>query len=303
MKKTLWLFLAAVSLLTCKSESGRILIKLTKGQKYTQHMITRTSTTQTIMGKEMISSSISDMVNKYEVVNVSDSIYTFKVTYESMSTKVIKDGDSSIVAKSLMWSILNALKGKSYEVKISNAGRVIATIGTDSIFSDLIRDLPGFPATFRTAMAKQLVDSYGDKAIKQKVELGMNVYPQKSVKEGDSWTVARLGGDNVMAPQIDAVYKLDKITGSEYLISGKSKLRVGSSNSSQLSSVPIRYDLSGTMNSTNKIDKQTGLITEAKIDQDITGTLKIKEGTPALGGTTIPMHVKSEIVITNSLNK
>lgn len=301
MKKPLWLFLAAAGLLACKSEPDRILIKLVKGQKYTQHMVTKTSTTQTIMGKETTSLTISDAVNKFEVVDVSDSIYTLKVTYESMSTKLIKDGDSTSTAKNSVGSIFAALKGKSYLMKISNTGGVIETIGADSLLSDLSKKL-GFSEALRTTFAKQLSDSYGDKGIKEKAALGMSVYPKKVVKEGDSWTVTRKGGDNVMTPQIDAVYKLDKITGSEYLISGKSKLRVGSGNSSQLSSIPMQYDLSGTMNSTNRIDKQRGLITEMKIDQDISGVIKIKEGAPALGGTTIPMHIKSEMLITNSLN-
>jgi hypothetical protein len=294
MKRSLWLLLTAAGLLACKSESDRILIKLIKGQKYTQHVVTKTSTTQTIMGKETTSSTISDAVCKYEVVDVRDSIYTLKVTYESMSAKMIKDGDSTIATKNSTSPILDALKGKSYLMKISNTGNVIETIGADSLQADLSKKLP--------ALAKQLLDSYGDKGIKQKATLGMNMYPQKSVKEGDSWTVTHQGGNNVMSPQIDATYKLDKITGSEYLISGKSKIRIGSGDSSKLSSVPMQFNMTGAMNSINKIDKRTGLATETKIDQDISGTLKMKEGATALGGTTIPMHIKSEIVITNSLN-
>lgn len=294
MKKSLWLLLAAASLLACKPKSDRILIKLIKGQKYTQHMVTKTSTTQTIMGKETTSSSISDVVCKYKIVDVSDSIYTLKVTYESMSAKIIKDGDSTTATKNSMLPILHALKGKSYQIKMSNTGNIIETIGADSLMADLSKKLPG--------LAKQFSDSYGDKASKQKAALGMNMYPQKAVKEGDSWTVTRQGENNIMSPQIDATYKLDKITGSEYLISGKLKIRIVSGDSSKPSSVPMQFDMTGAMNSISKIDKRTGLVTETKIDQDITGTLKMKEGATALGGTTIPMHIKSEIVIINSLN-
>nr|WP_068891757.1 DUF6263 family protein [Pedobacter panaciterrae] len=303
MKKSLLLLFAASVLLACNSEPARILIKLTKGQSYIQHIVTKMSVSQKIMEKETTSLSISDMVNKCEVIDVSDSIYTLKVTYQSMSTKILVNGDSSATVKNPMSSILKELKGKSYQVKMSNSGRIVETIGADSIFKDLIAKMPSLPEELKAALVKQMSDSYGDKALKENAALGMNFYPQKSVKEGDTWNVRREGGDNLMAPKIDAAYKLDKITLSEYIISGKSTMVVGSNGKNGVMNIviPMQYDLSGTMNSNYKIDKKTGMIKESKINQEMKGNITINSGALAKSDSKIAMSITGEIILTNTL--
>lgn len=304
MKKILLLFVMAVGLLACKSEPGRILIKLKKGQQYTQHIVIKMTTSQNITGNETSSLSISDAVNKFEVIDAGDSIYTFKVIYQSMSTKVNVNGDSSVAQKNPMSSVFDALRGKSYQVKMSNTGRVIEVKGADSIFKNLITEMPGLPEESKEMMIKQMLLTYGDKAIKRSAPLGMNMYPQKLVKEGDTWNFSREGGDTVMEPKIDAVYKLDKITTSEYLISGKTKMEIGNhgGNSKIGGGNPMVFSVSGIMNSSNKIDKKTGMITEIKINQNMKGSVTVNSGNPAQQGTTIPMSIKGETIVTNTFN-
>jgi hypothetical protein len=83
----------------------------------------------------------------------------------------------------------------------------------------------------------------------------------------------------MLSPAIDGVYKLDKITSQEYLVSMKSKLNLGSG----IKTNPLfGLTMSRTMDSKNKIDKETGLTTESKIAQDMTGNAKITQGTPAM---------------------
>ncbi|MGY4385942.1 hypothetical protein ACVWYN_002990 [Pedobacter sp. UYP24] len=297
MKQSLLLFLAATFLFNCKSEPERILIKLNKGQKYNQHMISTSTSSQTIMGKPMSTTSISDAVNLAEVVDVTDTIYTIKITYVSMSVKMVKDGvavptDNNTVAK-----ILDGLKGKEYLTKMSNTGRVIETIGADSLFSKLFSNMPGVPEAFKTAMLKQMAHSYGDKAIKENSQMSTSLYPNKAIKEGDTWTTNRSGGNEIMLPNIESIYTLDKITSSEYLVSMKAKLTFKSTGPGSL---PIQYNLNGTMTSNNKIDKKTGMITEIKMKQDILGNIKLNQNASAQGNEPIPMQIKAETIMTNT---
>lgn len=304
MKISLLLILATSTLFACKTEPERILIKLEKGQKYTQHMVSKSTSSQTIMGKAMTNTSISDAVNTTEVIDVSDSIYTFKITFQSMSVKTIKDGDTTTLANNPMTKVLNGLKGKSYLTKMSNTGRVIETIGADSLFSKIFDSMPGVPDGVKAAMTKRMTDEYGDKGIKQNSQMYASLYPNKVVKEGDTWTAIRAGGSDVMMPEVKAVYKLDKITGSEYLVSMKANLSVKTDDKSVDSTAsPIKFNLYGTMNSTNKIDKKTGLVMETKMKQDILGNIKLSKATPGIGETTIPMQVKGETMVTNTFIK
>lgn len=285
-------------LFACKAAPERILIKLDKGQKYEQRLVLKATVTQTVSGRKMSSSTTSQGVNQYEVLNVEDSIYTFKVTYQSMTVHIDVDGRPAAQSKSPATEVLEKLKGESYQMKITNTGRIVSVMGADSLFSKVTNSIAGLTAEMRAKLSQNFIKAYGDSAVKSGSLQYANVYPQNIVKEGDSWTVHRTGGGNMMSPAIDAVYKVDKITGQEYLISMKSKLSLGS----KVKTNPLfGLSMSGTMNSMNKIDKETGLITESKIKQDMSGNAKIRQGTPAMIGDSILMQIKGETTLTNTL--
>jgi hypothetical protein len=310
MKKKLLLFLAVTGLLACKSNSEDILIKLTKGQSYTQHTFSRISVAMNMMGTEIPGISTYDAVQKFDVVDVKDSIYTLKVTYQSISskikydsqsTKMISNVDSNVFSDNPKLRVLDALKGKSYQIKMSNKGRVIETMGADSMLKDLITTMPDIPGESKAGLIFEVLNSYGDRGIKLNAELLMCLYPKQPVREGDSWDANRKGGDNLMEPKIEAVYTLDKITESAYEISGKSNVSMNSGDE-MAEKVNIRIKLSGTKNSNSKIDKKSGLITEIKIAQDINGA-SVNTDKRTKEGIVIPHHNQGEIIITNTLLK
>ena len=61
--------------------------------------------------------------------------------------------------------------------------------------------------------------------------------------------------------------------------------------------------MSGTMDSRNKIDRETGLLVESKIKQQMTGYAKILTSTSAMVGDSILMDIKGETTLTNTLIK
>lgn len=301
MIKFLSLFVGVIVSLAYNSVSDRIVIKLKKGQSFTQHKSIKMAAPQNVMGKEIPTLNIFDVVHKFEVINVIDSIYSLKVTYKSMSGRLILNGDSSSAGKNQISQAFDALKGKSYVVNMSNTGRVIATFGADLILKDIVAKMTDVPEEVKKTILSQLLETYGDKGIKLNAELGMYLYPPKLVREGDSWNVNRKGGDNLAEPKIDAVYKLDKITESVYLISGKSNLVINSGNKmTEMSGT--RYNLSGTWNSSGKIDKKTGMVIEIKIDQDLKGNITMN-GKAKTKDAKLPTYLKGVIIITNTINK
>ena len=145
--------------------------------------------------------------------------------------------------------------------------------------------------------------AYGDSAIRKNAEMSRALYPGKAVKEGDTWQFENSGGNNIMSPKIKGFYTLDKVTGSEYLISNKSTIAVGNNPTPiEMNNFSMKYAISGDMSSTNKIDKKTGMITELKAVQDIKGTITIK--TPASKEeTSMPIKAKNEITLTTTFVK
>jgi len=196
--------------------------------------------------------------------------------------------------------VLEKLKGQAYQMKISNTGRIVAVTGADSLFSRVAGSLSGLNEEMKQSLIKSFITAYGDSAIKSGSLQYANVYPQQAVKEGDSWNVHRPGGGNMLSPKVDAVYKVDQISSREYLIGMQSKLSLGTAAKD---SPVFGLTMSGTMDSRNKIDRETGLLVESKIKQQMTGYAKILTSTSAMVGDSILMDIKGETTLTNTLIK
>ena len=63
--------------------------------------------------------------------------------------------------------------------------------------------------------------------------------------------------------------------------------------------MPMQYDMTGSIMSEIKLDKNTGWIEEAKVQQHIEGDAYIKGNPQAPEGMKIPMVLNNELVITN----
>jgi len=296
MKKYLSIIVLATMVYGCKSQPERITINLKKGQIYNQDMSLKSSTEQTIKGAKTKSITLSDSRSRFEVLDVKDTVYTIKVTYETMSTKMLKDGDT--VNQKVMGpanAITSKLVGKSYTMMMSNTGRILETKGTDSIFNDLFSQVP---EQVRAMMKKSIASAYGDSAIKKSAEMSRALYPAKAVKEGDSWAVENGGGQNIMTPKVKGIYTLDKVTDTEYQISNKSKIEiVNSPTPMEMLNYSMKYDVSGSMTSQNKIDRKTGMVTELKAVQDIKGMIILKTSMSNSEEMVMPITAKNEITL------
>ncbi|HEV8504540.1 MAG TPA: DUF6263 family protein, partial [Chitinophagaceae bacterium] len=62
----------------------------------------------------------------------------------------------------------------------------------------------------------------------------------------------------------------------------------------QVNEMPIKYNLSGSMVSTIKVDIKTGWVLESKIKHNIAGTAEIKDNPKIPGGMIIPMTLQME---------
>jgi hypothetical protein len=307
MKTYISIALLAVAVFSCKSEPEKITIKLEKGQVYSQTMSLKSSSEQTVNGTKTNSTTLSESSSRFEVVDVQDTVYTLKATFETLSTKMVKDGDTTDNSKAIAGNpsaeVLPKMVGKSYTMLMSNTGRVLQTKGLDVMFDDLLKDMPAAAEPIKEMMRKTLASAYGDSAIRKSAELSSALYPAKAVKEGDSWPVENSGGNNIMTPKVKGTFTLDKVSSSEYLISNKSTIEINNSPTPmEMNNFSMKYAVSGTMTSNNKVDRKTGMIMEMKAVQNISGTIILK--TPSLPDEMVmPIQAKNEITMTTKFVK
>jgi hypothetical protein len=302
MKMNLSIVLLIAAVFGCKSEPEKITIKLQKGQAYTQHMSLKSSSEQTINGAKTASTTLSESESRMEVMAVQDTVYTLKVTFGKIATKIVKDGDTIDTSKGTAGNptseLLPKLNGKSYTMLMSHTGRVLEVNGLDAAFDDLFKDMPVAAEAVRVMMRQSLNSVYGDSAIRKNAEMSSALYPAKAVIEGDTWAAENSGGNNIMTPKVKGVYTLDKVTSSEYLISNKSTIEVKNSPTPvEMNNISMKFAVSGTMTSNSKVDRKTGMILEMKAFQNISGVVNLKS--PSLPDEIVmPIKANNEITLT-----
>jgi hypothetical protein len=302
MKMNLSIVLLIAAAFGCKSEPEKITIKLQKGQAYSQHMSLTSSNEQTINGAKTASTTISESESRLEVMEVKDTVYTLKVTFGKIATKMVKDGDTIDTSKGAAGNptteLLPKLNGKSYTMLMSHTGRVLEVKGLDAAFDDLFNNMPVAAEAVKVMMRKSLASVYGDSAIRKTAEMSSALYPAKAVVQGDTWAAENSGGNSILTPKVKGIYTLDKVTNSEYLISNKSTIEVKNSPTPvEMNNFSMKFAVSGTMTSNSKVDRKTGMILEMKAVQNISGVVNLKS--PSLPEEIVmPIKAKNEIMLT-----
>jgi hypothetical protein len=180
MKMNLSIALLVIAAFGCKTEPEKITIKLEKGQVYTQRMTVKSSSEQTIKGNKSNSTTLSESSSKYEVIDIKDTVYTLKVTYETISTKIVKDGDTTDNSKAGVGNpaaeLLPKMVGQSYTMMMSNTGRILQTKGLDAIFENLFKAMPESAEPIKLMMRKSIESTYGDSALRRTAEMSSAMY-------------------------------------------------------------------------------------------------------------------------------
>lgn len=160
----------------------------------------------------------------------------------------------------MMNRMMHALSGKSFLLKITREGAVLAVEGVDEMTDAVVADA-GLPeseqAAFRTTFSQQ----FNERSIRESFTQSFNIYPNKSVKVGDSWDRKFVSNANGLSA--NATYTVKAIKGDLVYLDIVSDLQMNN----------------GSMNGTQKgnmvLEAATGLMRNGEIKQHITGDAEI----------------------------
>lgn len=144
------------------------------------------------------------------------------------------------------------IKGKSFTMQVNGKGEIVSVSGFDKIGEAVVSEM-NLPEGMKPMMQQNFQKQFNNDAAKQVFSQAFEIYPNKSVKIGDSWksnsTLAALKQD------ITTVYKVKNIKGNRVFVNGESKLKSNDGKSS------------GTQTSKLIIDAKTGLMIDGVFDQ------------------------------------
>jgi hypothetical protein len=252
---------------------------LQKGKTYTYSM--NMDMDSEVQGQSM--KNQMEFAYTLEVLDDKDSVKTVKTTYDRISMKMKagqmnidfdtndpqKDSAADLQTNPMgvMSNMFYAMKGKSFEMSINNRGEVVKITGLNELRQAMMNSLGGNEQIQQT-MGQAFKQQFNEENIKSSFSQALSIFPDKPVKAGDSWTKkTNMGG--LMAAEMNTTYKVKEVNSNNVVLDLTSDVNMSGSK--------------GTQTGTMKVQPQTGLVTEALLEQKFTSPAKMTTKTKIIG--------------------
>lgn len=307
MKKLFNVIIGLVFLTSCHGQKETLELNLSKGEVYQQNMISNSLVSQTIEGQKIeMDMSIGGNMT-YKVIDIQDNLYEMEVQYESLSMRMshsyygvmmevnTEKNDENDIFSTIFGKITN----KPFLVKMTKTGKIIEVKNIESLFLDMFDTFPSLDDNQKQQIKDQMMQAYGEDAFKGNLEMCSAIFPDVPVSKGEKWNI-ETQLESGFSATMETVYQLKDISDSYFQIIGNSTVETADKDAYiELNGMPMKYDMDGTMISDIKIDRETGWVLSAKINQSISGTSSIKENPQMPNGLVIPMTMNTEMIISN----
>ncbi len=305
MKAILTLFFVTLIFSVCQSQSSELSLKLVNGNVYRQITNSKVTISQEVNGQTM------DMVMKingtmtFHVKAIDENGFHMDTKFEKLSMSMqmpqaTMEFDSEKKDENDVFSnILGAVIDKTFEVTMTKTGKVTEVKNVEALWETAIDQFDQLSDMQREQIKAQIMQAYGAAALKGSIEMVTAIYPDQPVSIGEKWAInTKL--ESGMSAIMNTDYELVDLAADYTLIRGNSTIKTADKDAYvEANGMPMKYDLAGSMKSEIKVDKNTGWIMEANINQEINGDAYIKENPQIPDGMKIPMAMTTEMVVTN----
>ncbi len=291
---------------SCQAQRADLSLKLEKGKEYKQVTNSKATIIQEVNGQKMNMVMTMSGTITFLVKDNTEIGYEMDAKFEKLSMSMQmpqglmefsseKNDDNDIFS-----TILGAMKDKAFGVTMSKTGKVTDVKNVEALWGTAINKFDQLPEVQKEQIKVQIMKAYGAEALKGNIEMVTAIYPNSPANKGDKWTIdTKL--ESGMSANMTTDYEFAELTSEYALIKGKSTIVTADKDAYIKSNgMPMKYDLTGSMESEIKVDKNTGWIIEATINQKIEGDAYIKETSQLPNGMKIPMTMINEMVISNN---
>lgn len=275
------------------------------GESYHQTMNAKSVINQVQSGQEidMLMSMSGSMT--YKVIEKKENIYSMDVVYDSLSMGISMQGydvayssENPKDSNDYISILLAALRDMKFGIKMTERGKIVDITNFEGLFDKAFKTIKNLEPTVRKQLEENLKNSFGKENFKSSFETITAIFPPEPVELGRQW-VAEAVLNNNMPVRINTLYKFENETEDNYVITGVGTLisyqpKDGSYNNT----TPYTYQLTGTVGSEIKLDKNTGWIKEARVKQEMSGYSILKSEL----GKENPNKIKMEFKVITTYN-
>lgn len=306
MKTIFTLILTVFVLTSCQTQNLDLSLKLKKGKEYKQITNSKTTIIQEVNGQKMNMVMTIKGTMTFLVKDITENGYNMDAKFEELSMSMqmpqglMEFSSEKNDANDIFSTILGAMKDKAFGITMSKTGKITDVKNVEALWSTAINTFDQLSEMQKEQIKAQIMKAYGGEALKGNIEMVTAIYPDSPANRGDKWTInTKL--ESGMSANMTTDYEFAELTSEYALIKGKSIIVTADKDAYiESNGMPMKYDLTGSMDSEIKVDKNTGWIIEATINQKIEGDTYIKENPQLPNGMKIPMTMINDMVITNN---
>jgi hypothetical protein len=305
IKRIIYTTLALLCLQSAHGQSVEIKLNLELGKVYTQNSYSKSSISQDVNGQKVNIEMIMKGKMSYLVKAVTENDYRMDVEYNSISmTMQMPQGSATFSSEKkdkndIFSTLLGEMVNKPFKITMTKTGEITEVKNISTLIEDVLSHFSQVPENQLAQIKEQFLKSFGEDAFKGSMETITAIYPKKLVEIGDNWEI-RTKLETGMSANMISTYTLTESNANGYVIKGNSSIETANKDAYlPINGMPTRYDLTGVMTSEITVDKTSGWVIEAKINQDIRGDVYIKKNPKLPDGLKVPMVMKNTLVYKN----
>ena len=306
MKKLALSVIILITAVTVYAQKATIALKLTKGNTY--YMVTNTNMAinQTINGQPQNINTTLTAKMAFTVTTVMDTSYAMQVQYDrigmqmELPTGIVSFESDKNNPNDIFSTIMGNMTNKPFAIVMSKTGKILSIGSTENLSKGLFDGVTQLNDEQKGVFRDQLMTSFGPAAFKSNIEIGTAVFPSVKVGVNDTWRI-NSALEAGMQTKTSTTFTLNQVTASAYMVHGESVISPKNVNEyTEMNGMPTKYNVNGTSQYDLKIDKQSGWIAEARINQVIKGNVEIKDNPKLPGGMVIPMTITDDQTISSN---
>ncbi|MFI2744139.1 DUF6263 family protein [Zhouia sp. PK063] len=306
MKKVVSIIVILCSVTLSYAQKVKLELNLKKGEEYMQMMNMTSGISQEFQGQKMQVTVQLKGALSYVVTDVTAEGFQMDVTYKQLSIdmkipmaqKEMSYSSEKNDSTDVMSSLLKGMTGTAFQVLLSKTGKVLSVQNLDKLFQKNLKSISNLPADQLAQFKGQLESSYGKESFKGNFEMITNIYPEEKVKVGDQWQIEN-NLQSGFVGNLNSTYSLATIEKDYYEIKGEGSIKTDKSTSLLETDGNMQIDLNGKVLSDIKIDKKSGWILDATLQQTIDGAFTMGVPMGDAKGMSIPVHINNTIEYTD----
>lgn len=287
-------------IVSCNNHEIDLSLNLKKGDTYIQKLKIESVVGQDLGSEKLNMEMSTESTLSYTVNAIVDDYYDLDVSYTDLTiSMVMPQGKLVFRSKRPLEGdhfsmLLEEMCNKPFKVKLSKSGKVMQVSEIDNIFKSESNQFKDLPMQQLLQIKSQLKKAFGTESFIGNLELSTVIYPDKDIDVGGVWE-KNTEIQSIMLVNVQSTYTLTKENQDSYIIKGESNIETKDKDAVVLTDgMPLKYDLSGKMNSELTLDKTTGWVNEAKITQSLKGNAFIPKNPRMPNGMKIPMTIETK---------